>query len=80
MEGVIDIKVYEILRTRDLKSFYVIAKNELNAIQIHYLNLNKENPDSNTRFFDTGYSYNLIHGGDVYNIVYKYRSKDKNDD
>ena len=75
-------KVYEIVRTKDLKSFYVIAENEFKEIKQHFLNLYKVNPEpkNNIKFFDTGYSYILKYGNDVYQVVYKYRNKNEEDD
>lgn len=67
------MKVFEVMRTRDLQSFYIIAENPLDAIKMHWQNLNKMQEDKQAKFFDTGNSYVLKHNNDVYCLVYKIR-------
>lgn len=69
------IKIFEIIRTKDLESFYIIAINPLDAIKKHWLNLDIIQKDKQAQFFNTGYSYVLKHNGDVYCLVYKTRKK-----
>jgi len=71
LKGVICIKTFEIIRTKDLQSFYIIADNPQDAIQKHRHNLDKIQKDKQSKCFDTGNSYILIHNNDVYCLVYK---------
>jgi len=75
------MKAHEIVRTKDLKSFYVIAKNETEAIKQHFLNLQNIQPEKeeNIKYFNTGYSHILKYGNDVYQLVYKYRDRNEDD-
>jgi hypothetical protein len=65
------MKTFEIIRTKDLQIFHIIAKNPLDAIQKYWQNLDKMNEDKQAKFFDTGNSYILKHHNDVYCLVYK---------
>lgn len=67
----IDIRNFEIIRTKDLQSFYIIANDPLDAIRIHRQNLDKMQEDKQAMFFDTGNSYVLKHNNDVYCLVYR---------
>jgi hypothetical protein len=75
-EGVINMKVFEIIRTKDLESFYILAENPLDAIRIHKQNLDKIQKDKQAMFFDTGNSYVLKYDNDVYCLVYKYKNRE----
>jgi len=68
------MKAFEIIRTKDLRSFYILAKNPLEAIQKHWQNLDKKQEDKQVRFFDTGNSYILIHNNDVYCLAYQIKA------
>lgn len=70
------MKTFEIIRTKDLQSFYVLAESPLDAIQIHKQNLDKIQEDKQAMFFNTGNSYVLKYNNDVYCLVYKYKSKE----
>lgn len=65
------MKSFEIIRTKDLQSFYILAKNPLDAILKHRQNLDKMQEDKQAKLFDTGNSYILMHNNDVYCLVYK---------
>ncbi|MGI6623667.1 MAG: hypothetical protein ACOX4T_11145 [Acetivibrionales bacterium] len=65
------MKTFEVIRTKDLQSFYILAKNPLDAIQKHWQNLDKMKEDKQAKFFDTGNSYILKHNNDIYCLVYK---------
>ena len=69
----IDIRTFEIIRTKDLQSFYIIAENPKDAIQKHKQNLDMLQKDKQAKCFDTGNSYILIHNKDVYCLVYKFK-------
>mgnify|MGYP001024205742 CR=1 FL=1 len=71
MNGGIKIRTFEIIRTKDLQSFYIIADDPLDAMQKHWRNLDKMQEDNQAKCFDTGNSYILIHNTDVYCLVYK---------
>lgn len=64
---------FEIIRTNDLQSFYVIGNNPLDAIKKHWKNLDRMQTDKLAQLFDTGYSYVLKHNNDVYCLVYRIR-------
>jgi hypothetical protein len=68
------MKSFEIVRTKDLQSFYIIANDPLDAILKHRQNLDKIREDKKTRLFDTGNSYILIHNNDVYCLVYRIKN------
>jgi hypothetical protein len=70
---VVEIKTFEIIRTKDLQSFYVIGNDPLDAMQKHWKNLDSIQTDKLAQFFDTGYSYVLKHNNDVYCLVYRFR-------
>ncbi|GEM_PF-1156881 len=69
------MKIFEIIRTNDLQSFYITADNPLNAIKIHWKNLDRIREDKQAQLFNTGNSYILMHNNDVYCLVYKIRKK-----
>jgi len=71
LKGVIDIRTFEIIRTKDLQSFYIIADNPQDAIRKHRYNLDKMQEDKQAKCFGTGNSYILIHNNDVYCLVYR---------
>jgi len=73
MKGVICMKTFEIIRTNDLQSFYVIGNNPLDSMQKHWENLDQMQKDITARLFNTGYSYILMHNNDVYCLVYRIR-------
>lgn len=68
---VIGIRNFEIIRTEDLRSFYIIANSPLDAIKKHCQNLDKIQEDKHAKFFDTGNSYILKHNNNVFCLVYK---------
>jgi len=59
------------INTKDLRNFYIIAKNPLDAIRKHWQNLDEIQKDKQAMFFNTGNSYVLKHNNDVYCLVYK---------
>jgi len=60
----IKIKKHEIVRTRDLEGFYIIAKNPLEALKSFCLNMKFKKED--TKVAERKLSYVLINNGDVY--------------
>lgn len=72
----INIKTFEIVRTKDLKSFYVLAKDEADAINRHFQNLNGIEEDKGAKLFETEKSFILVHNDDVFCLVKE--SGDKN--
>lgn len=65
------MKTFEIIRTSDLESFFIIAENPLDAIRKHWRNLDRIQEDKQAKLFDTGNSYILVHNSGVYCLVYK---------
>jgi hypothetical protein len=61
---VIDIKKYEMIRTRDLENFYVIAKNPDEALKSFCLNMKFKKED--TQVVERELSYVLLNNGEVY--------------
>lgn len=70
------MKIFEIVRTRDLKSFYLLAKDADAAMQKHLRKLNKINEDKDAQLFEVSLSLVLKHCGDVYCLV-KYTKEAK---
>jgi hypothetical protein len=63
-QAVINIKNHEIIRTRDLKNFYVIAKSPLEALKSFCLNMKFKKKD--TQVFNRELSYVLLNNDEVY--------------
>lgn len=65
------MRIFEIVRTKDLQDFYIIAENPLDAMQKHRKNLDRLHKDEEALLFNTGYSYVLKHNNDVYCLTYR---------
>lgn len=72
-----NMKLFEIVRTKDLKSFYVVAKDANAAMQKHLKKLDKKNEDKEALLFDIGLSLVLKHSGNVYCVIKNNREAKK---
>lgn len=63
------MKIFEIVRTRDLRSFYVVAKDAVAAMGKHQKRLDRRNEDKYALLFEISNSLVLRHRGDVYCVV-----------